>query len=284
VLKGMHTGWVYFPEPGTRPMADLDLLVDQAAFPAARQALVGLGLRPTGITRGRETWRPPGPRVPRSLEMCHADDPWEVDLHASLDRWFGDVVPARLGTVAPSDLMPLQIGDRPAYGLGQPLLTALLALHVSDQFEMTGLGRLVELALVVRRDLGRGLLQWGALLERLRASRASRFVYPAFELTEKLVPGTVDPAFRAAIREDAPPPVRRAVDRTEPGEAMRLFDRSLDLRVMWLDGWGSRARWVAWRLWPHIGSRAASLPEAVRITADRLRRVFSRRMRWTRAR
>jgi Uncharacterised nucleotidyltransferase len=284
ILKGMHTAWGYFPEPGTRTMADLDLLVDEAALPAARRALATLELTPVSTVRGRITWRPPGDHVPRSLEMTHADDPWELDLHVSLDRWFSDTVPARLGPVESGDVAPLEHGPPGARGLAQPLLTALLALHLSDHFEMTTLVRLVELSWVIRRDLGTGTREWGALLARLRTTGASAFVYPAFELTEKLLPGTVDPAFRASIRDDAPAAVRRAVDPIEPAGAMRMYDRSLEIRVMWLDGWRSRLAWLAWRLWPRVGDVFASPPAAARLAAGKLWRVITGRMRWTRTR
>jgi hypothetical protein len=282
VLKGMHTAWVYFPEPGTRTMADVDLLVDEESLPAARRALAALGLSLVSTVRGRITWRPPGDHVPLSLEVTHADDPWELDLHLSLDRWFADTVPARLGPVGPGDVVTLEPGPPGARGLAQPLLTALLALHVSDHFETTALVRLVELAWVIRRDLGTGTLRWDALLARLRATGASAFVYPAFELTEKLLPGTVDGRFRAAIREDTPAAVRRAVDRTEPAGAMRMFDRSLDTRIIWLNGWRSRLAWVGGRLWPHVGDVPASLPQAAGITARRFWRVITGRLRWAR--
>jgi hypothetical protein len=279
ILKGMHTAWVYFPEPGTRPMADVDLLIDEAALPAARRALTAAGLSAVSTVWGRITWRPPGDHVPLSLEMTHADDPWELDLHRSLDRWFVDTVPARLGPVGPGDVVTLETGPAGARGLAQPLLTALLALHVSDHFEMTALARLVELAWVMRRDRETGALQWGALLERLRATGASAFVYPAFELTEKLLPGTVDATFRAAIRDDAPAAVRRAVDRTEPAGAMRMYARSLDTRFIWLNGWRSRLAWIGSRLWPHVGDVPASLPQVAGITASRFWRVITGRMR-----
>ena len=282
ILKGMHTAWVYYPEPGTRTMADLDLLVDQTDLPATRRALAAVGLSPVSSVRGRSTWRPSGRHVLQSLEVTQADDPWELDLHVTLDRWFTDKVRARLGAVGPGEVVALESGPAGARGLAQPLLTALLALHVSDHFETTALARLVELAWVVRRDLKTGTLRWGALLQRLRATGASAFVYPAFELTEKLLPGTVDGEFRAAIRADAPAAVRRAVDRIEPAGAMRMFDRSLDTRIIWLNGWRSRLAWVGWRLWPHVGDVPASLPQAAGITASRFWRVITGRLRWAR--
>jgi hypothetical protein len=279
VLKGMHTAWVYFPEPGVRPMADLDLLVDEASLPAAHRALAGCGLAPVHAVRGASAWRGDGPRVPRSLEMAHADDPWEVDLHVTLDRWFADVVPASPGAVGPADRAPLLVGTRATTCLAQPVLTALLALHVSHHFEMTGLMRLYELAAVIRTDTARGALDRDALLGRLRGSGASRFVYPAFELTEKLLPGTVHPALREQLRADAPDPVRRVVDRTDPARATRMFDRSADIRLMWLDGWRSRLRWMAWRLWPRVGDQPAPLGEGARLTAARVLRLVTGKMR-----
>jgi hypothetical protein len=89
----------------------------------------------------------------------------------------------------------------------------------------------------------------------------------------------VDPAFRAAVRAVAPDAVRRVVDRTEPERAMRMYGRSVDLRLMWLDGWRSWLRWVAWRVWPRIGDAPAPLPEAARLTAHRVWRVVTGRMR-----
>jgi hypothetical protein len=280
VLKGMHTARTYFPEAGVRPMADLDLLIDEASLPAARRGLTSIGLGQTSSVRGRSTWSAHGPRVPQSLEMAHADDPWDVDLHLTLDRRFSEVMPARLGPVRRDDLAPFPVGGSHTTCLAQPLLTALLALHGSDHFEMAGLMRPWELGLVIRRDSANGTLEWDALAGRLRATGALRFVYPAFELTEKLVPGTVDPAFRAAVRAAAPHPVRRVVDRTEPARATRMYDRSVDLRLMWLDGWRSRLRWVAWRVWPRIGDAPAPPTEAARLTAQRILRVVTGRMRW----
>src|SRR5216117_184655 len=42
VLKGTHTGQRYFPEPGTRPTTDIDLLIRPVDLRAAHQALRAL--------------------------------------------------------------------------------------------------------------------------------------------------------------------------------------------------------------------------------------------------
>src|SRR2546422_7350676 len=91
VLKGIHTAFEYFPDPGTRPMADVDLLVRPEDGEAARAALrsLGYGEHSATVTPDRSYWTPPGVlRRPRSLEIPHADDPWSLDLHLTLDREF----------------------------------------------------------------------------------------------------------------------------------------------------------------------------------------------------
>src|SRR3990172_2427420 len=83
VLKGMHTAWQYLPDPGTRTIGDIDLLIRPSELARASEAL-----RRTGLVEGRRTppplpseWTPPGPQPIHSLELDHADNPWSVDLH-----------------------------------------------------------------------------------------------------------------------------------------------------------------------------------------------------------
>jgi hypothetical protein len=214
--------------------------------------------------------------------MAHPEDPWDVDLHVTLDRFLSDVVPARLGPAAPPELIEYRVGRHAVRALGQPLLTAHLAIHLSDHFEMTSLMRIYELATVVRRDVAAGVLTWDALLCRLRAAGATGYVYPGFALAENLFPGTVDGGFLEAVRRETRRAVRHVVDQTAPGRAMRMFDRSAQIRVMWLGGWRAWVRWVWWRLWPRIGDAPAAPGAAARITLARLRRIVTGRMRWRR--
>ncbi|MDH3289469.1 MAG: nucleotidyltransferase family protein [Gemmatimonadota bacterium] len=282
VLKGMHTGWAYFPEPGTPPMADIDLLVEPLAVPAAHDALLNLGFTRGACLRERTTWIPSGSRIPVSLEMTHVDNPWDLDLHATLDRRMAETVPVSLGSVGPDDLHTWSVGPETAWVLSQPLLTAYLGVHVSSHFEATSLIRLVELALAIRRGVERRHLDWDALARRLRTTGSSAFAYPALELTEKLVPGILDSSLRALVRDDAPSAVRRLVDQSGPGTARRLHRHSLDSRLMWLATWRQRASWLWTRLWPHIGDEPMRPLEALRIQAERARRMLTGRMRWRR--
>src|ERR1041385_3962778 len=88
VLKGMDTGYRYFPDPGTRPTADIDLLVRPEDARGAGHVLRDLGFLEdaSSVQQERGHWTPPEPQAVRSLELTHAEDPWSVDLHASLDR------------------------------------------------------------------------------------------------------------------------------------------------------------------------------------------------------
>ncbi|MDH3457916.1 MAG: nucleotidyltransferase family protein [Gemmatimonadota bacterium] len=282
LLKGMHTAWVYFPEPGTRPVADIDLLIKRDALPAINRVLGGLGFTRGGRVRERETWRAPGPQVPLSLELTHCDNPWEVDLHLTLDRRMVGGVTASLGPVRPSDLRQWQVGPVDVHVLAQPLLAAYLAVHVSNHFEMASLLRLVELAQMLRADVQRATLDWTALAQRLNDSAATAFAFPSLELVERLVPGTLDPAFHARLREQTPPAVKQCVDRTDPASAMQLFQRSVEAKLMWLPSWQARARWFLRRLWPHDGDHLHSPMEAFRITLERVRRLVTGQMKWKR--
>ncbi len=282
VLKGMHTASVYFPEPGTRPMADIDLLIQRDALPVIGRVLSDLGFTRVGLVRGRETWSAPGPQVPLSLELTHCDNPWEVDLHLTLDRRMVRGVTASLDPVRPDDLCQWRVGPVQVRVLAQPLLAAHLALHASNHFEITSLLRLVELAQMLRADVERATLDWTALARRLQDSDAAAFAFPSLELVEKLVPGTLDPAFRARIRDEAPAAVRHFVDRTDPASAMQLFQRSIEAKLMWLPDWQARARWFLLRLWPHDGDDLHPPMEALRITLERVRRLVTGQMTWKR--
>ena len=91
VVKGAHTAMAYFPEPGARPAADVDLVVARRDLVAAENALAG-----AGFTRGTRQvrpykcdWIPPdSPATLPSLDLAHGDAPFAIELHDSLERVF----------------------------------------------------------------------------------------------------------------------------------------------------------------------------------------------------
>ncbi len=284
VLKGSHTGYRYFPEPGTRPAADIDLLVTPAHGRAAHGVLRDLGF--VEGSRGeawRSHWTPPEPGTMRSVALPHADNPWVLDLHVSLDRRLFRGLTTRLGTPELAAGETWNEFSRPVRVLPQPLLLAYLAVHASTHFYAITLLRLVELVFVVQRDfVGRAEL-WPAFNDLIRRASAGRMAFPALHLAERLVPGTVDPLALGALTAAAPPRLRRLVHATTPASAQRLYPYPRGERYVWV---GSLRELVGALLevaWPREGDRLVSVPRALAVQWRRmggiLRRLVSRRRR-----
>ena len=233
VIKGAHTAHVYFPDPGTRPASDLDLVIGRDEVVGASRALREGGYVETNRQSRpyKSDWVPPGASTTlRSLEVTHRDNPLTVDLHTTLDRNFFGVGTVSLGSLGASSTRRHVLetsGGRPG-GVGvrilaQPLLAASLAAHASEGLHNLSMVRLVELVLVLRRDRARGELVWADLCSVLERADAMRFTYPAFEMAERLVPGTLEPAFRSRLVEAAPARMRRVM--AGPSALQRPADR-----------------------------------------------------------
>jgi len=277
VIKGLHTGRAFFPEPGARPLADLDLVVEAEEIPSASGALAAAGLipRPTLQRPYMCEWTPPDvPPVPVSLELTHQANPWSVDLHGSFERDFGGV--RRLSVVpSASEATVRWDGVGRARVLRQPYLTAYLALHASQELKNLMLVRLFELVLVIRGGLRDGSFSWGSLRALLESRDALPFVYPAFALAERLAPGTVPRDFLSASRASTNPRVRKIVDELSPATAQRLESVDLREQFMWARSPRDHVR-RGWRaLWPAWAGSAAGV---LRVQATRLRQLVKRRV------
>lgn len=235
VVKGSHTAREYFPEPGTRPALDVDLVVS-GSLDRAETALETSG-HTLGIRERRprkSTWLAPGSsRLPRSLELLHAGSQYAVELHGSLERNFFGV--RSLGPGPPNE-----VASRPAPELGapvrvlrQPELLLYQALHASEGLYHLTLVRVVELVLMIRRDATKGTLQWDAFRDLVGQRRAGRFVFPALAMAERLAPGTIEPATMARLEAAAPARMRRVIRSRSPGRAWRHDMISLDEKFMW---------------------------------------------------
>jgi hypothetical protein len=281
VLKGMHTGWVYFPEPGTRPASDIDILVHPDRAADARHLLEAAGFRQAHGMSQRTTWEPPGSPPPASVYLTHADNPWTLDLHATLDRRFPSAgAGARFDLRADEDLAEWHTGDMRVRVLSQPLLSNFLAVHATYHFPYVSALRLVELVLVLQRD-GGSAFAWDSLAERLEATNASGFGYPALKLAADLLPGVVDASLLARLRHATPPRVRSLAERLTPDTALQMFRRSVEGRFLWAgSGWRRLRSYLRW-LWPRDsdGGRMP-LPDAIRITGLRLRRLAMGLLSW----
>jgi hypothetical protein len=248
VLKGMHTAFCYFPEPGVRPLSDIDVYVPLESIPAAEQVLADLGYEATLRTRFPYAcdWALPSlPREPRTLEYVHQDDTWSFDVLGTLDKplmtgaqiQFGKLLSGRgHGDWAVSNRVGV---------LSQPLLALYLAAHISQTLLNATLLRLTELALVVRRDGAIGKLDWGKFLEGAAAMGGARFVYPALVLCERLAPQTIPIEVITAVRADAPRNLHKVVERLSVADAQPLDRHSVSERFMWASNWRERLNQLA---------------------------------------
>jgi hypothetical protein len=238
LLKGLHTAHAYFPAPETRPVSDIDLLVNPSDEAAASAILSHQGYRAGPASRGpppQRDWRRPGVAIePKSLGFVHADDPWAVDTQTSLDRRYSPGAPMiRLDGAATGAMREPWALAPQATVLRQPLLLLQIAIHASCGFQSLNLLRLVELALIVRRDSDAGLLHWSEFQAMAERYGALGLIYPALRLCERLVPGTIPPEIVARSRQHAPASVRHVVDRLTPANAQRVVRYSMAEKFMW---------------------------------------------------
>jgi hypothetical protein len=237
LLKGMHTAYSYFPEPGVRPLSDIDLLVARMDRRRAETILRRSGFEP-GATSGwpaPRNWQMIGsPKTPRSLYLVHADETWSIDLHASLNRRYAAAAPlvrlddtVRVAQVSRSTYAP------GAQFLDQPSLLLHLAVHASCGLDSLTMIRLTELALVIRKDMSVRNAAWNAFLDAAVRAGAVGVVYPALRLCDQLLPGTVPSWVTSRSRAETTPAVRRVVDPLTPANAQGLLRCSLAERFMW---------------------------------------------------
>jgi hypothetical protein len=237
-LKGLQTAFEYFPSPGTRPMSDIDLLIDPADKAAAGEVLAGLGYlagRVAPVAPPQQAWRKPAVSPhPRSLMLNHREDPWSIDLQTALSRRYSTgakwIELDRLPILAPREDWAISPS---AKALSPVPLVLHLACHASCGFENLMLLRLTELALVIRKGEREGRFSWANLMALADETGALPHAYPALCLTERLCPGTVPEAVLRSGEMQAPAAVQRVVRRLRPASAQRVTRCSLEERFMW---------------------------------------------------
>jgi len=252
VFKGAHTGEAYFPEAGARPASDIDLLVAGSDASRAEAALMRFGLVCNSRGQWESSWFESGARrEPRSLTHVHAEDPWSIDLHRSLNISIGKGTPlAALDLARPMASGARWRTDGRAGVLDQPLLLLHLATHAGAGWQNLTLLRQVELVLVIRQDLAAGRLCWDAFLDLAARTGAAGYSYPALCVADKLAPGVVPKEVLGACAAQTPPPVRLALQRLTPATAQRIDRNSVGEHFMWALGWRGRLRQLATDIFP----------------------------------
>lgn len=276
-LKGTHTAHEYFPEPGARPQSDIDLLIDRDDEPRAGEVLRACGFR-AGLARAwpfERSWRHIGSAAqPRSLSLVHADDPWTIDLHTSLDRRLSPDTPIIALSAAAAEQGRARVAAWPAGQVfAQPFLLLHLAVHAGCGLESLTLVRLVELTLVIRTDFGADPASWHSFVAMAERAGALGSVYPALRLCGQLAPGTIPDRVLRRSRRHVPPAVLRVVDPLTPATAHRVLRCSLAERFMWAPSRRAIARQICGELFPPGSS---SLPTLLGIYRTRLWRLARR--------
>ena len=269
LLKGAYTGRLLFPEPGTRPAQDLDLVVAPALFGEAERVLAEGRYVRAAQQWGpvRSDWVPPGRSpAPASLHVTHTRNPLNVDLHSSHARKVFGIRTLDLAPTRASDLVHLPDLPGDVSAVRGPILGMTIAAHASEDLQGLQLLRLVELILLSRAE-GADRVFGEEALARARSLDALRFVYPAVALAERLAPGTVHEGFLAAAHADAPARMRTIVGEMTPANAQRLGAPSVAERFMAVRG--------PWELLRRVGHFL--LPTSVGASPGRLLLLYAER-------
>lgn len=234
ILKGMHTAFCYFPEPGARPLSDIDIYVPMETMSRAERVLSALGyqrVQRTLIPYACDWIKSSLPQRPRTLTFVHEDDPWSLDVLGALDKELSTGARIALANLLPC-AEPADWYPR-AYVMRQPLLALYLATHISQTLLNATVLRVFELGLVIRRDGADGRLDWTEFLRGASAIGGARFVYPALVFVEQLAPGSIPGEVMAAAVEDAPKNLRTVLERLTVASAQPLHRHSVRERFMW---------------------------------------------------
>jgi hypothetical protein len=278
VIKGFDTAYRYFPEPGIRPVSDVDVVITPEQVQRAEAVLAAAGFTGDQVIERpyKRKWHPPGADGGLgSLEFWHADSPWQLDLHDAASFWeltrFGIQLDHPLEQSVPWDALGVPLRVPPP-----PLMVVVLAAHLSTELSVTRLIRLVELALVIRRERAQGALDWSVVEGLVDRVGAQRFVYPAFALVQQLAPGTVDEGMLARLRQASTRVGRHVVDQLTPASPILEERVSLSRRLMFASGPVEFLRRLALMVAPVPGSVRTNL----QVYHSRLRRLLTARVTW----
>jgi hypothetical protein len=236
ILKGMHTAVGYFPEPGARPLSDIDMYIPTESMGRAEGRFAELGYQ--RVPRMQHPYacdwvEPSQPRLPRTLTFVHEDDPWSIDVLGSLDKTLPTGARIAFDGLLPCTGLAELFSGREVRIMRQPLLALYLSSHISQTLLNVTVLRVLELVLVIRRDSARRELDWGEFLRGASLMGGPRFVYPALAFAEELAAGIVPAEIMAAAASDAARNLRRVVERLTVASAQPLKRHSLGERFMW---------------------------------------------------
>jgi len=206
--KGPALATLLYGDISLHEMSDLDILIDRASFPAAREALTGLGYQPAF----KHSWKQEKARLRSDCECEFSDSDGKVmvDLHWQItaphlaQRFCFDELWQRRRVVT--------LGQKSIPTFSAEDTALLLAVHGGKHLWQR-LGWLADFAESLRQNL-----DWQALRLRARDARAERMLLLALALAEDVIQARLPSEFAAAIRDD------HVVQTIAAGIAGKLFE------------------------------------------------------------
>jgi hypothetical protein len=270
-LKGSLLATLYYPEPGLRPMNDLDLLVRPSDEQRMVRLLARLHYQPIARSQKHLLLARPdahGPVV--SFTGEHPDNPRSLDLHTRLAEYFWGIK-YDLTEEAWDDSAPGRVAGVAARVLGAVALLHHLAIHASSDALARRL-RLLHLADIARVADTLDQAGWDRIVVGAQRRGEQRMVYPALLLTSRYY-AVVPAAVLGELRLGVPPALLQQLDSTgldqfsfcnvaptTPAEKLRWFrpgyEQARALRHMLLPNPGELGHW-----YPSL-ARPALLPFA----------------------
>lgn len=265
LLKGVHLAFLVYPEPGLRPMNDIDLLFHKEELPVVHQVLGELGY----VGRFRDPER--GGRIVkhtgsfrRDTDYTRATSPYlkpatdrTVEPHTSLDEsWFGLRAAMHPGAMERARITAFR--KLPCRVLALEDLVHQLCLHVTFHLLMgqPPWVQYMDLALLAENND----LNWELLEEGVVACGNQRFVWATLCLVRDLLGAPVPATFLEHLLDEIPASVRGRLPRLDLCYVLTMSQRPpmrtfwnrvqrglVDRReaAQWAAGWGERLR--IWR-------------------------------------
>jgi hypothetical protein len=266
VLKGAYLSGAVYPEPGLRPMNDIDLLFRPPELPAAEQALADLGYRARSrtpeagarVTKHTSTYRRAGEEGATPNPYLSPAGGRTVEPHRSLEEsWYGlrvDITPGVWDRA-----QGISVAGQPALALSLEDNLLHVAVHLVFHLIM-GYPSLVQLMDVrFAAERWANTLDWDRLRAQAAAASAVPFAYAALRLAHQTLAAPVPAQTLQALRQDCPPGLRAQAERLSLADVLRRTQRPpvVSLRQRLEHGLAERAevaRWAPtladkWQVW-----------------------------------
>lgn len=233
LLKGAYLGQAVYKDPALRPMADVDLLVQEEQFEQACSELEGLGFKQTFPLNPEEGRFLRLPVVYGRMDRF----PQFIDLHRGIQSMDYYYLPS---DAVWNDAVECELWGRRVFYLSAELNFIHLAMHNLNH--RGSLRDWVDLVVVVRTMK----LNWDRLLELARSTGVMRplfWIFHELQLDWDTLP---PPEVSASLGSYAPHWLEDRIIRYR----LRYFWR-LAAKISRYDGWKPRLRYVATKLVPH---------------------------------